>query len=136
MNSSVSLQDAIYNVLIADASVNSLVGARIYDNPPAEPRYPYVSFGPSQTISEYVDCLNAEEQFFQVDVWTQDGGSKRGAKEICGAVKKALHLEEVGLADTFALVTIRVESIRVIDDPDDQIAHGVVSVTAYTEDHG
>ncbi|AJY44665.1 DUF3168 domain-containing protein [Martelella endophytica] len=136
MSADVALQDSIYSALIADAAVSALVGARVYDNPPAAPVYPYISFGPSQNLSEFLSCLDAEENYQQIDVWTKEGGSKRGNKVICGAVKKVLHLQELTLADPFALVMIRVDDVRIMDDPDEQIAHGVVTVAAFTEDHG
>ncbi|TPW28608.1 DUF3168 domain-containing protein [Martelella alba] len=135
MSAAVTLQDAIFDALVADAGVTALVGDRVYDNAPAAPVYPYISFGPAQTLTEPLECLDAEENHFQIDIWTQEGGSKRGAKAICAAVKSALHFADLSLAGPCALVLIRVDDMQVMDDPDDQVAHGVVSVVAFTEDN-
>ncbi|PWE48479.1 DUF3168 domain-containing protein [Thioclava sp. NG1] len=133
MSADVALQDSVYDALIADAGVSALVGTRVYDNAPDGVVYPYITFGPSQAVTDDVECIDGEENYLQIDVWTQEGGSKRGAKVICAAVKQALHNAALVLSDPVALVLVEVEDMRVIGDPDEQVAHGIVSLKAVTE---
>ena len=130
--SAVSLQDAIITALLGNAAVVALVGARIYDNAPDDTGYPRITLGPSQVVSDDADCIEAEEHFQQIDVWTQESASKRGCKEICQAVKKALHDVELPLAEG-ALVLIEVTDWQAVDDPNDMIAHGMVNVRALVD---
>lgn len=133
MSADVALQDAVYDALIADAGVSALVSTRVYDNAPDGVAYPYITFGPSQAVTDDVECIDGEENYLQIDVWTQEGGSKRGAKVICAAVKKALHNAALVLANPVALVLVEVEDMRVIGDPNEEVAHGIVSLKAITE---
>jgi len=133
MSADVALQDAVVAALLADADVAAFVGDRVYDNVPTGATYPYVSLGPSQAVSDDAECITGEENFLQLDIWTQEGGSKRGAKVICVAVKKALHNASLALAVPVALVLVEVEDMRVIGDPDEKVAHGIVSLKAITE---
>lgn len=133
MSADVALQDAAVAALLADAGVSALVGDRVYDNAPGGVGFPYITLGPSQAVTDDVECIDGEENYLQIDVWTQEGGSKRGAKVICAAVKKALHNAALALADPVALVLVEIEDMRVISDPDEQVAHGIVSLKAITE---
>ncbi|OOY16721.1 DUF3168 domain-containing protein [Thioclava sp. DLFJ4-1] len=133
MSADVALQDAVYDALIANAGVSALVGARVFDNAPDGVAYPYITFGPSQAVTDDVECIDGEENYLQIDVWTQEGGSKRGAKVLCAAVKKALHNAALVLSDPVALVLVEVEDTRVIGDPNEKVAHGIVSLKAITE---
>lgn len=133
MSISGALQDLIFETLSTDATLIGLVGSKIYENPARDAGYPRVCFGPTQEVSDDADCFAGEEHSFQIDVWTQENGSQRGAKVICDAVKQSLHLKELSLADPYALTELRVQSKRVLGDPDEKLAHGVVSVVALLE---
>jgi hypothetical protein len=133
MSLAAALQDLIFETLSTDATLIGLVGSKIYDNPAREAGYPRICFGPTQEVSDDADGFAGEEHSFQIDVWTQENGSQRGAKVICDAVKQALHLKELSLPDPYALTELRVQSKHVMDDPDEKVAHGVVSVVALLE---
>jgi len=129
----VALQDAIVAALLADAAVAGFVGERAYDNPPVKVPYPYISLGPSQVLDDDADCIAAEEHHQQIDVWTNEGASKRGCKSICQAVKKALHGAELEI-DEGAVVLIEVTDWQAMDDPEEFIAHGIVNVRALVDE--
>lgn len=133
MSASAALQTAIFDALVADASVHGFVADRIYDNVPARSRFPYVSFGPSQEIEDDEECIDGEEHYFQIDVWDQSQARLAPAKLICGAVKAALHRAPLTLPDPYALVFIRVDETRTMLDPDGKTSHGMVMVRAALE---
>ncbi|MEI4470927.1 DUF3168 domain-containing protein [Frigidibacter sp. MR17.24] len=133
MSAAVALQDLIVATLEADAAVWALVGARIYDNAPVGVAYPYISLGPSGSIEDDADCIDAEVHDIQIDVWTQDSGSQRGCKVIMAAVASALHGAELSMPGTEALVSLTVGLCRAIPDPSDGVAHGIIEVEAQTE---
>ncbi|MBD3785636.1 MAG: DUF3168 domain-containing protein [Sphingomonadales bacterium] len=134
--SSVALQDAVVAALLADAAVAGFVGMRVHDNPPPDTAYPHISLGPAQGIPLSLDCIEMSEEYLQIDVWTRENGSTRGCKEICAAVKRALHGVALALDDPAALASLAVEQVLVMGDPDEQIAHGVIQLAAEIETHG
>lgn len=133
MSVSAELQKAIYDALVADAGVGALVGDRIYDGAPSEHQFPCITFGPVDSFNEDLVCVDARTETVQLDVWSRDQGRMRPCKEICDAVKDALHLADLTL-EQHALIRIRIEGIRVFRDADGITAHGVVTVFADLEE--
>ena len=134
MSASAALQIALIDALRANVGVTALLGQKIWDNAPRDAVEPYLTLGPSQELDDSAECLDGVECFQQIDIWTQEDGSQMSAKEICGAVRKALHGADLSLADPYGLVLIEVESSRVTGDPDEKIAHGIVTVRAMVEE--
>lgn len=133
MSAGAALQTALIAALKANAGVLSYLDQRIYDNAPDRAPFPHLTLGPAQEIDDGADCIDGVECFQQIDIWTEEAGSQLTAKKICGAVRKALHGADLTLTDPYALVLIEVESTRVVGDPDDKIAHGIVNVRALVE---
>lgn len=133
MSASAALQVALIAALRGDPGVTAHLGQRIWDNAPVGAGFPYLTLGPSQELDDSAECIDGAECFQQIDIWTQEGGSQLSAKQICGAVKRALHGADLSLAEPFALSLIEVEDTRVVGDPDDKVAHGIVNVRALVE---
>lgn len=133
MSASAALQIALIAALRADAGVTGYLSQKIWDNAPAGSAFPYITLGPAQELDDSADCIDGVECYQQIDIWTQEDGSQLTAKQICGAVRKALHGADLALADPYGLLLIEVEGSRVMGDPDDKIAHGIVNVRALVE---
>lgn len=134
MSASAALQVALIAYLRANPAVTGYLGQRIFDNAPVGEPHPYLTLGPAQEVDDSADCIDGSECYQQIDIWTQVGGSQLSAKEICGAVRKAIRESDMELADPYALVLIDVTSWSVIGDPDEKIAHGIVNVRALVEE--
>lgn len=132
MSVSVSLANFVIAALKADPIVASLVGSRIWDHPPANRDFPYISLGPDDFRVEDADCIPMREQTLQIDCWSRENGKKWPCKEIVDAVVSVLRDIDGDLADG-ALVETRIDLARVIDDPDRITAHGIVQFTAIIE---
>ncbi|WP_339112903.1 DUF3168 domain-containing protein [Thioclava sp. GXIMD2076] len=133
MSAAVALQDAIYAALVADPGLSAQVAGRVYDNAPSSVEYPHITFGPSQEISDDVECIAGELHAIQIDVWTQESSSKRGNKLLCKLVKAALHEAELMLDEPYAMSSLRVADVKYMGDPRTDVAHGVISIEARTE---
>ena len=133
MSASAALQIALIAALRADTGVTGYLGQKIWDNAPSDAVEPYITLGPAQELDDSADCIDGVECYQQIDIWTQEDGSQLTAKQICGAVRKALHGADLALADPYGLLLIEVEGSRVMGDPDDKIAHGIVNVRALVE---
>lgn len=132
---SVELQDVIIAALKADASVAAIVGDRVYDRAPEGVTFPYISLGATNSIPEDADCIDAESETVQIDIWHRDQGRKWKCKATVNAVRAALHEADLDL-DTNALALMRVTLTRVQIDPDNITAHGIVQVEAIVEEGG
>lgn len=133
-SASVELQTVIYQTLVADAEVGALVGDRIYDGRPDTATFPCVTFGPIDSIEDDKSCITGRVETVQLDVWSRDQGRMRPCKEICDAVKAALHRAELSMTVN-ALVRIEITGVRVFLDPDGITAHGVVTVETDIEEN-
>lgn len=133
MSVSRELQAAIFDALVADAGVGALVGDRIYDGAPSDRQYPCVTFGPTSSFNDDLTCVDARTETVQLDVWSRDQGRMGPCKDICDAIKAALHLAGLSLIE-HALIRIRADSIRVLRDSDGVTAHGIVMIEADLEE--
>ncbi|MGC0224926.1 DUF3168 domain-containing protein [Pseudooceanicola nitratireducens] len=133
MSASVELQTLIYQTLVADPVVGALVDDRIYDGRPDTGGFPCVTFGASDYVEEDSQCITARVETINLDVWARSQGKLRPCKEICDAVKDALHEADLSMALN-ALVRIEVTGVRVFVDEDGLTAHGVVTVEADIEE--
>ncbi|QKC99179.1 DUF3168 domain-containing protein [Mesorhizobium sp. NZP2298] len=86
------LQGAIIARLRADATVISLVGAKVYDVPPAAAVEPYVSMGPSSYQPDYTDCITGGEVIIQIDAWSI-AASQDEVRKIADAVRRAMRAD-------------------------------------------
>lgn len=135
MSASAALQIALIAHLKADPAVSGHLGERIFDNAPVGASYPYLTLGPAQEIDDSADCVDGSECYQQLDIWTQEGGSQLSAKTICGAVRRSIRHSGLELADPYALVLVDVTNWSVIGDPDEKVAHGIVTVRALVDAH-
>lgn len=129
MSASDELQELVYLVLSNDGAVVALVGDRIYDRVPKKARTPYISFGPSDTLTDDADCMPTRVETLQIDVWSEYQGGKSEAKRICDAVKACLHDQPLEMTNN-ALEHIAIRQVQVFDDADGVTVHGVVNVEA------
>lgn len=132
MSHSNALQAAIYARLTSYAPLVALVGTRVYDDPPKNAVYPYITFGPMDALTEDADDLDGAEVSLQLDVWSDAQDGQREAKAICDVTRSALHRWTANLS-TGALAMIEVTRLRAIPDPQEHMTHGVITVDCAVE---
>ncbi|MBB95584.1 MAG: hypothetical protein CML68_13465 [Rhodobacteraceae bacterium] len=128
-----ALQKAVFEALLAASDVTDLVSTRIYDGPPKGVVHPYISFGPASALDGDGDLLDGSEMILQIDVWCEDQGRDGPCKDICHAVKVALHRVNLTIDDPYAVSSERVVQYRVIPEPDEIGSHGIVDFRAFVE---
>ena len=87
------LQKGLRAALVADSSLTALVAARVYDEPPQAPTYPFVRFGDIQPRSADTDGSTGAEVTFNVEGYSQTTG-RVVATQIAEALRNALHRSE------------------------------------------
>lgn len=133
-NASLALQKAIFAALVADAGVGALVGDRVYDAPPRDAVFPYVSFGVIAAADWSTGTEDGAEHEIALHVWSR-GRGKSECLVIAGALEFALHDAPLAL-DGHALVNLRFASADARRDSDGITFHATARFRAVTEPSG
>ena len=132
-----ALQGAILTRLAAQVPLWALLGnpPRVYDEPPADLIYPFVTLGSSQTrpFGGVVELASAEamEHAISLTIASVLGGTEE-VKAVMGLVREALHGAELTLED-HRLVNLRVTYADVFRAADWRSTYGVLRLRAVTE---
>jgi hypothetical protein len=130
---SAALQRGIYSALTSNSAITGLIGQRVYDRVTADAAFPYVRIGLDQTVAEDQDCVEeCVEVFAQVDVFSRAQG-KVEAKNIAGAIVRALNANTLTITDSYELQDFRHIDTRFLDDQDGLSTHAVLSFRALVE---
>jgi hypothetical protein len=122
---SLPLQDAIVAALKNAAGVAALVSARIYDQVPPNPTFPYLSLGDVQVLPDKADCIDGVEIFPQIDAWSRTVGYTE-VKSIGAAIIAAL--DDVSLiVSGHTVVVFEIESVHYLRDPDGLTRHAALT---------
>ena len=127
-----ALRAAIHDTLKADTELAALLGgARIYDEPPRNADFPYVTLGEAR-ISDYsAGDETLEEHQLTLHAWSRQGGHKE-AHMIAGAVLQAL--DDAPLSpDGHQLVNLRFTLADIRREADGRTYHALVRFRAVTE---
>ena len=137
MNPSAALQAAIRTKLLADASMQVLVGTKIYANVSQGQVFPFVTLDEvAATDWSAVDWYGRDIQF-DVHVWSEITSAAGGLSKLYDVMHACeLALRDASLSLTgSALVLIRYQSSRVMRDPDGRTLHGVATFRALTQEN-
>lgn len=129
--SSLALQGAIVSRLKADATLAAIVGARVYDQPPASPTFPYVTLGEDQTLPDRGDGYDGSNVTLTIHAWSRGTGFPE-VKRMIDAVRASLTDAPLALTG-YRLVDIALADSRAVRDPDGITNHGIMNFLARTE---
>ena len=129
---SVALRAAIHRALITDtALLAALGGPRIYDEPPREAAFPFVTLGEARISDVSADDAPTQEHQLTLHAWSRQGGHKE-AHVITGALLQAL--DDAPLAPSgHRLVNLRFALADIRREPDGRTYHALVRFRAVTE---
>ena len=131
-SSSAALRAAIHDALSADGALNALLGGpKIYDEPPREAAFPYVTLGEARVQDYSTGSEPGEEHQITLHAWSRQGGH-REAHMISGALLQALDDAPLTLAD-HRLVNLRFAVADVRREADGRTYHALVRFRAVTE---
>ncbi|MBP0439586.1 DUF3168 domain-containing protein [Tianweitania sediminis] len=124
------LQGAIVTRLKAHGPLTAIVGPRIYDAVPKKDDFPRVTLGPTEEVSDDVDCIDGFEVTLQIDCWSQAVGFPE-VRRMADAVRRALKAG-VALSDN-ALVYLNHRTTRTFRDSDGQTSRAALTFEAFIE---
>ncbi len=126
-----ALQSAAVAALLADGGVGALVGDRIYDAPPRNATFPYLTFGDMRVVDWSTATEAGAEHRLTLDVWSRERG-RRQSYEIVQAVNAVL--DDAALAlDDHVLVNLRFEAADLRREADGITYHALMRFRAVTE---
>jgi hypothetical protein len=127
-----ALRAAVHDALIADASLNALLGGpKIYDQPPRAAAFPYVTLGEMRISDFSTGSEPGQEHQLTLHAWSRQGGHKE-AHLIAGTLLQALDDAPLSLAD-HRLVNFRFAVADVRREGDGRTYHAVIRFRAVTE---
>jgi hypothetical protein len=127
-----ALRAAIHDALTADVPLASLLGgARVYDEPPPNATFPYVTLGETRVTNFSTGDAPLAEHQLTLHAWSRQGGHKQ-AHMIAGALLQAL--DDAPLApDGHRLVNLRFALADIRRESDGRTYHALVRFRAVTE---
>jgi hypothetical protein len=129
---SASLRAAVHDALTTYAPLAALLGgAKIYDEPPREAAFPYVTLGEARVSDFSTGSEPGEEHQLTLHAWSRQGGH-REAHLIAGTLLQALDDAPLALAD-HRLINFRFAVADVRREADGRTYHALVRFRAVTE---
>jgi len=129
---SAALRAAVHAALTADpALISALGGQKIYDEPPREAAFPYVTLGETRIAALSAGSEPGLEHQLTLHAWSRQGGH-REAHVIAGALLHALDDAPLALSG-HRLVNFRFATADVRREADGRTYHALVRFRAVTE---
>ena len=130
--STAALRAAIHDALVADSPLTSLLGGpRVYDEPPRDALFPYVTLGEARVTDWSTGTERGEEHQLTLHAWSRQGGHKE-AHLVAGALLQALDDAPLALSG-HRLINLRFALVDVRREADGRTYHALVRFRAVTE---
>lgn len=125
---SLELQAAIVGTLKNNAGIQAVVGnpARVYDEVPNNPMFPYISLGDNQVLPDKAECIDGTEIFWQIDAWARDPTFPM-VKKIAKAIVAALDDQDITVSG-YTVVISELNTVNYLHDPDGITRHAAVNM--------
>lgn len=90
--------------LKADDDVSEEVGVRVYDQPPDDPTYPFVSIGQMAVTQADTDGSGGVTLRVSVEAYSRPSSGRVECQRILDAVRESLHRSEGALQSTYPTI--------------------------------
>lgn len=131
LSASWELQKAVHGALIADAPFTMLVGARLFDRPPADVAFPFVTLGDTEIVPDGAGSEGAAIHRLSFSVWSRATG-RRETKEIMSALDAVLQDANLPLTG-HVIVNFQLEEASVAYANEVEALRGRLTFRIYTE---
>jgi hypothetical protein len=133
VNAEQALAASIRAAAMADTGVKSALGdpARIYDDPPPDVIFPYLTLGRVESRPSDASGAEAIEHAITLHCWSRYGG-RAEALQVIGALRDVLHNAALDVEGR-RLVFLFAQFSDVFRTGDGRTTHGVLRLKALTE---
>jgi poly(3-hydroxybutyrate) depolymerase len=127
-----ALQRAAFAALTTHTGLTATLGGpRIYDDPPQNTPYPYVTFASTSVADWSTGTEPGDDVTLTLHVWSRDHG-RRSTLDALAHIRAALHHQPLTLAG-HRLVDLRHEHSEARRDVDNELIHGIARFRALIE---
>ena len=121
---------AIGAALRADPALAGLVGARVYDAPPARAIMPSVTIRLVSARDASTADTDAQALSFDLDVWDRYelGAALGRPRAVMGHIRRILHMQNIPVPGVAVLSLLCTAARGPVRDPDEAALHGTVTV--------
>lgn len=132
-NQAVELAKAIHSTLSANIAVQSILGnpPRLYDHPPEDPVYPYLSYGPMRSEDIGGDTSPMTAHSLTLHIWSRYSGRAEVLNGL-SAVSGGLETENISLS-TGKLISSHIVFTDNFRAPDGRTLHGIIRLHVTTQ---
>lgn len=136
-NAAADVARAVHNGLADDIGVQNMLGypARLYDNPPEDPLFPYLTYGPIRSEDNSADGARLTMHLMTLHVWSRYSG-RAEALLLMGIIAAAINQAPLPLGggpDGAVLVSRHIIYTDVFRDSDGQTLHGILRLRVTTD---
>lgn len=125
------LQKAIHAILVADPTLSSLVSGRIFDRPPQDAAFPFITLGDTDVEPDGPGSEGTAIHRLALTVWSRARG-RRETKEIMSAINQVLQDASPPMPN-HVLVSLQLERASVAYASQAEALRGRLVFRAYTE---
>jgi len=116
------LQAALLSMLTGSIAA---VGDRVFDEPPVNGVFPYLTLGDCQVLPDKYDCVDGVEAYPLIHVWSRDPGFAQ-TKAITKQVLALLDDQDITVTG-FNVVVFQFDSVHYLRDPDGLTRHSAIT---------
>ena len=133
MTAVIEVSKAIHALLSDHMGVQAVLGTppRLYDNPPEDPVFPYLTYGPMRSEDISADGAVMSAHTLTLHIWSRYGGRAQ-VMEVLAAVTSALQSGELSLPD-INLARAQVSYTDIFRAPDGLTLHGLIRFSLTTD---
>ena len=133
LNPAREIAKTLHALLSDDVAVQAVLGvpARLYDNPPEDPVFPYLTYGPMRSSDAGGDEADIQTHTLTLHLWSRYGGRSEVINAI-SAVTSALGQSEA-MDVAIHIVRTQVLYTDIFRDPDGQTLHGLIRFLLTTD---
>lgn len=133
IHASIEISKAIHALLSNEPSVQAVLGIspRLYDNPPEDPVFPYLTYGPMRSQDVSGDGAVINTHTMTLHIWSRYGGRAQ-VMEVLAAVTGALENGVLVLSGV-SLVRAQVSYTDIFRAPDGLTLHGLIRFSLITD---
>ena len=133
MTGTIEISKAIHALLSGHEEVQTVLGSspRLYDNPPEDPVFPYLTYGPMRSEDISADGVLMSAHTLTLHIWSRYGGRAQ-VMEILAAVTGVLQGGGLTL-EGISLVRAQISYTDIFRAPDGQTLHGLIRFSLTTD---
>jgi len=133
IKAAIDICEAVHSLLTEEAGVQAVLGQppRLYDHPPEDPVFPYLTYGPMRSEDKSADGAVINAHMMTLHIWSRYGG-RAEVMQVLQAVTQALQAGTLTLSGV-KLVRAQVTYTDVFRAPDGMTLHGLIRFSLITD---